>query len=208
LADNPDPVAAIRASDVLRTHSSTAKLGKAQEIERHLIRLHPILWPAALAIVAAGSFVGGRFWSVQRPIPPPSAEAVAAAQRSSSWGLNPTWIDLSGEEALFRQVRARAFASCFRDGSISRTCAEEQDAAVQSVVLTLEVVEAQRRMPDRGALGVKERWVADHPEIVSQARSYCWALYNSHGGMDARLLAVCLGNLIEGSIVVPLPTRD
>jgi hypothetical protein len=66
-------------------------------------------------------------------------------------------------------------------------------------------VEAQRRMPDKSMLSDRQRWIAENPEVVATARNYCWALYDDHGGMDARLLSACLGNLIETSVVVPLP---
>jgi hypothetical protein len=118
------------------------------------------------------------------------------------------WINLTGEEALFRQVRDRAYAFCLRDGAIDRHCAREQDHAVHSSVLAWLLVGEQRRMPDKSQLGTKERWVAEHPEIATGARAYCWALYNAHGRMDARLLSVCLGNLTDFTPLVDLPVVD
>jgi hypothetical protein len=168
------------------------------------------LWAlgACLGLAAAG-FVAGRMWpaSLATPVAAPgaSAEIVAAAQRSSYWGLNPVWINFIGDEALFRRVRARAFAFCFRGQAIDPGCANDQDEAVHAVVLALLVADAQQHMTNKDRLGRKERWVANHPEIVSHTRSYCWRLYAAHGGMDARLLAVCLGNLTDFSPLESLP---
>ena len=116
---------------------------------------------------------------------------------------------MSGEEARFRQMRDRAYEYCFlRDGAIDQTCSQEQDDALHSAAATLMNVETQRRMPNKSSLSDKERRVADDPRIVSQARSYCWSLYDAHGGRDARLLAICLSNLTDSSSLVPIPVPE
>jgi hypothetical protein len=166
-----------------------------------------VLGGSLLAAVASGLAAGFLLFSPQ-PKPVAGPELIASAQRSSYWGGSPAWIDYTGDERLFRQVRDRAFAYCHRDGAIPRSCADAQDGAVQAIVLTLVTVEAQRRMPDKSRLSERERWIADHPEVVARARNYCWALYDAHGGMDARLLSACLGNLVGVSEVVSLPVFD
>lgn len=175
---------------------------------KHFSRLPSVFWLGALIVVGASGIAAGRL------IPPKSTrvsatpEIIRDAQSASYWGLNPRWIDWSGEEARFRQIRDRAFAFCFRDGAITRSCAEEQDGSVQLSIQVLMTVELQRRMSDKTALSEKARWIAANPDVVARARSHCWALYNAHGGMDARLLSTCLSNLIDTSEVVPMPVRD
>lgn len=136
--------------------------------------------------------------------------AIRSAQVSAYWGPIPRWIGWSGEEARFRQMRDRAYEYCFRGNAVESACAHEQDDALHSVVLTLSLVEAQRRSPDKRELSDTERSIAEDPQIVARARSYCWSLYDSHGGSDARLLDVCLSDLIDGSRFVPAsaPQRD
>jgi len=60
-------------------------------------------------------------------------------------------------------------------------------------------------MPNKASLDSGERWLADHPEVVKQVKDYCWTLYNEYGSRDARLLAICLGNLPGGSPIWKLP---
>lgn len=175
---------------------------------KRISRLPSVFWLGALIVVGASGIAVGRLMTPQPTNVSATPEIIRNAQRSAYWGLNPRWIDWSGEEARFRQIRDRAFAFCFRDGAITRSCAEEQDGSVQLAIQTLMTVEMQRRMSDKTALSEKARWIATSPDVVARARSYCWALYNAHGGMDARLLSTCLSNLIDTSEVVPLPVRD
>ena len=76
---------------------------------------------------------------------------------------------------------------------------------MRDAVSALNVAAAQHQMADKDRLGLKEHWVAENPEIVSHVRSYCWNLYKVHGNADARLLAICFGNLTDYSPLVPLP---
>lgn len=160
----------------------------------------------ATALVAAGSgFAAGSFWFSPRPGPVASSEVIAAAQRSSSWGLDPIWIRASGESARVRRIRDRAYAFCFRDGAIVRACADEQDAAVQGAALALRVAADWRRMPDKSRLGQRDRWVAENPDATAHVRAYCWSLYSYHGSQDARILGTCLGNLSLFTPFVQIP---
>ena len=163
-------------------------------------------WTKLLASIALASAAGD---SSRHPTDDARAAVIVReAQARSQWGTDPVWIGFAGEEALVRQIRDRAYAYCLYDGIIDAACAVEEDEATHSVVLTMLLLGAQRRMADKSHLSFKERWVADHPEIVVHARTRCWALYEAHGGKDARLLDHCLSNLIDSSQLVGLPVFD
>lgn len=130
------------------------------------------------------------------------------AQQESFWGEDPKWISWSGDEAYFRQVRDAGYRFCLNkvDGDVS-TCFAEQDEAVHGSILTLLADMQQREMPDRSGLSREQRWVASHPEIATEIKNYCTEIYRDHGSEDARILAVCLGNLPAFSPYIGLPVE-
>ena len=133
---------------------------------------------------------------------------IREAQSRSYWGSDPRWIDWTGEEGLFRQMRDAGYEFCLRSETLEATCAEQQDEAVHAAVLILMADSDQRAMEDKTSLSFKERWVAEHPEVSDRIRSYCWGLYNDHGARDARLISSCLGNLPAFSPLIELPSVD
>jgi hypothetical protein len=159
---------------------------------------------ACVAFTALG-FAAGLIVALPHPAAAPNSALIAEAQKASIYGLEPNWIDIAGNGSVFRAVRKRAYSFCFHDGVINRACAAEQDEAVLNTVSALNIASAQHQMTNKEVLGLKERWVADNPEIVLHVRSYCWNLYKVHGKSDARLLATCFGNLTDFSPLVPLP---
>lgn len=164
------------------------------------------IWCALVCLTAAGlGFAVGRTTNSPHQGGTATPALLASAQEASTYGARPNWINSSGEGQVFTGVRDRAYAFCFRGDLIDRACANEQDEAVRAAVTALVVAADQHNMPNKESLGLKERWVAEHPAIVSQLRSYCWALYRAHGAGDARLLAVCLGNLTDYSPLIALP---
>ncbi len=87
-------------------------------------------------------------------------------------------------------------------------CASKQDEAVEASVIAIHVASAQAEMTNKDALGAKERWVAMNPDIAPRVEKECWSLYEEHGAADARILAVCLGNLTDYSPLIQLPVAD
>jgi hypothetical protein len=164
---------------------------------------------SATALVAAGSGIAAGFLLFSpRPEAIASPEIIAAAQRSSTWGADPIWLATSSEQARFRRVRDRAYAYCFRDGAITRTCVDEQDDAIQGGVLSLMMAADLRRRRDRNRLATRERWIAENLDVEVRARAYCWSVYYDHGGQDARILGACLGNLGTFQPIIQMPVRD
>ena len=161
-------------------------------------------------IVAAGAgLAAGFFIFSQRPPPAADFEVIAAAQRTSTSGADPVWLNaVAGERARFRQIRNRAYAYCYRDGMIGRACADEQDEAAWSAILSLRIADDRRHMPDKSSLGPTERWIAENFDVEVRARAYCWSIYNAHGGQDARILGTCLGNIGVFQPIVQMPVFD
>jgi len=133
---------------------------------------------------------------------------IREAQSRSYWGADPLWIDWTGEKGLFRQIRDAGYEFCLQLKVLDVTCTEQQDEAVHAAVLILRADRDLRAMENKTSLTFEERWVAEHPEITGDIRSYCWELYGDHGARDARLISSCLGNLPAFSPLVPLPTVD
>ena len=106
---------------------------------------------------------------------------------------------------LFKRVRDRAYRYCMSGTNINVKCASEQDDAVESSVMALNIVAAQAQMRDKDRLGLKEHFVATNPAIAPRVENACWTLYKEHGAADARILSVCLGNLTDYSPLIPLP---
>lgn len=131
--------------------------------------------------------------------------AIHGAEAKSFASANPVWLSLTSQKDLFRRVRDRASGYCLRGRTVEKTCASEQDEAVQSAVVALDLAAAQAAMKNKDSLGIKERYVATHPNVAQNVVSSCWALYKEHGAEDARLLSVCLGNLTDYSPLAPLP---
>ncbi len=76
---------------------------------------------------------------------------------------------------------------------------------MQFATMALVTADAQRRMPNKATLGLKEQWVASNPQIVPQVLNECWGLYRQHGAEDARILSTCLASLTDASPLVPIP---
>lgn len=60
-------------------------------------------------------------------------------------------------------------------------------------------------MADHSRLSLREQEVARNPKLRESIVRHCFGLYAEHGRKDARLLAVCLGNLSEFSPLVSIP---
>ena len=60
-------------------------------------------------------------------------------------------------------------------------------------------------MTDQSSLSLREREVANNPQLRVDVLTYCSNLYADHGNQDARVLAVCLGNLSEFSPLIAIP---
>jgi len=130
---------------------------------------------------------------------------IAAAQAKSLYGATPNWLTLTDKPDLFKGVRDRAYGYCLSDMQIDMECASKQDEAVEASVMALHLASVQAKMTNMETLGLKERWVAENPEIAQRVTTECWAFYKEHGAADARLLAICLGNLTDYSPLIPLP---
>jgi len=133
---------------------------------------------------------------------------VEEAQLRSSDGAKPVWLKWTAKPELFSQARDRGYVYCLANGRIDEACAAKQDEAISSSVLAIHLSSGQARMQDVGTLSLKERWVAMNPEIAPRVTNECWKLYNEHGGADARILSVCLGNLTDYSPLIPVPVVD
>jgi hypothetical protein len=130
---------------------------------------------------------------------------ITQAEAKSARGANPTWLQLTDKDDLFKRVRDRAYGYCMSRAIIDLGCASEQDGAVEGAVIALNVATAQAEMKDKDRLGLKEHYVATNPAIASGVENACWSLYKEHGAADARILSVCLGNLTDYSPLIPLP---
>ena len=133
---------------------------------------------------------------------------VAETQARSSDGAKPVWLKWTDKPELFIRARDRGYVYCLANGRIDEICAAKQDEAISSSVLAIHLSSGQAKMQDMGTLSVKERWVALNPEIAPRVTRECWELYNEHGGEDARILSVCLGNLTDYSPLIPVPVAD
>jgi hypothetical protein len=153
-----------------------------------------------LAFYAAGYATGTSF-----DAPSPSVADLARAQVVNNKYLPPIWADQFRETPHLKRLRDQGYLSCYDADQFDLDCGREQDEAVQNVSLALMVAKAQSEMQDQRRLTPKEREVAGDPILRSKVVRYCWKLYQSHGGRDARVLAVCLGNLTEFSPLVPIP---
>lgn len=71
--------------------------------------------------------------------------------------------------------------------------------------MALNIAASQAAMKNKESLGRKERYVAMNPDVARKVVDSCWALYKEHGGSDARVLSVCLGNLTDYSSLATLP---
>jgi hypothetical protein len=133
---------------------------------------------------------------------------IEVAQAKSLYGAKPDWLKYTDKPDLFERVRDQAYVYCLSSGKIDVECALKQDKAVEASVLAIHLASAQSQMTNKDTLSAKERWVAMNPEIAPRVIKQCWALYEDHGAVDARILAVCLGNLTDYSPLVPLPVVD
>jgi hypothetical protein len=107
---------------------------------------------------------------------------IEESQAKSRYGAKPNWLK-------FRDVE----------------CASKPDEAIEASVIAIHFASAQSEMTNKDSLGAKERWVAMNPNIAPRVTKQCWALYEEHGAVDARILAVCLGNLTDYSPHIKLP---
>ncbi len=168
---------------------------------------HAHLTVLVILVATAVFAVGYKIATPGSGVVPP--ELIKRAQQTSPHGEKPNWLGFTESDSLFEGIRDRAYAFCFSRGSIERRCALEQDEAVQFATLALVTADAQRRMPNKATLGLKEQWVASNPQIVPQVLNECWGLYRQHGAEDARILSTCLASLTDASplVRVPVPSR-
>lgn len=144
---------------------------------------------------------------VARPASPPSPsnDELTRIQKRGDMLFPPIWRSMFRDKSWLREMRRRGHVYCYRNGAIDPACAGAQDEAVQQVVLALMASKAQQDMVDQTALSRRESEVARNPALRSRIIRYCAHLYDDHGGRDARILAVCLGNLSDFSPLVPIP---
>jgi hypothetical protein len=160
---------------------------------------------AVLVLALALAFAAGFLIARPHLKPGASIQEIALAQQAGDKILPPGWFRMFPDGTVLRNLRDRGYAYCDKSGSIDMECARKQDEAVQSVFFAITISDAQRKMVDQRRLSLREREVARDPELRSKVIRYCERLYVDHGGQDARLLAVCLGNLSEFSPLVPIP---
>jgi hypothetical protein len=160
---------------------------------------------ATLAFGMAVAFVIGFLIGRPRPVPRPSAREIVQAQQFANKLLPPIWVRMFQEERWLKDLRQRGYEYCYRSGSIDAACASKQDEAVQSVFFALNISKAQQKMADQSRLSLREHEAARNPQLRTDIIRHCTGLYADHGKQDARLLAVCLGNLSEFSPLVPIP---
>lgn len=133
---------------------------------------------------------------------------IKGSQSKSLYGAKPNWLKVTDQPEIYSRVRDRGYVYCLSGGRIDVECASKQDEAVAASVWAIHIASAQARMPNKESLGQKERWVALNPDIAARVTEECWALYEDHGAADARILAVCLGNLTDFSPLIELPVVD
>jgi len=160
---------------------------------------------AMLVFGLAVAFVIGFLTAKPRPFANPSAQEVARAQQVANKLLPSIWVRMFQDEPWLRSLRQRGYEYCYRNGSINADCAHKQDTAVQSVFFAIDISKAQQKMRDQSTLSLREREVALNPQIRTDIIRYCSRLYADHGKRDARILAVCFGNLSEFSPLVAIP---
>jgi hypothetical protein len=157
-----------------------------------------------LVLVAAASVAAYMF--VHQSEPSSQLSIIRGAQTNSYWRAEPKWLEFTDPPALFAGVRDRGYAYCLSNGQIDPGCAQDQDDAVHSAVLAILTVHLQRAMPDKSTLERSEYWVATNPDVAAGVVRDCWALYREHSASDARILSVCLGNLVRGTLLdEPVP---
>ncbi len=144
---------------------------------------------------------------VARPAsrPSPTEQDIARMQTDGDAVLPPLWRTLFLERPWLKAIRRRGYIYCNRHGAIDIGCAREQDEAMQGMIFALMTSKWQQGMTDRNQLSQREFEVARDPALRSKVIRYCARLYDDHGSQDARLLAVCLGNLSDYSLLVPIP---
>jgi len=163
-----------------------------------LDRVSRVFLSIAMAALVAGCH------SVERTNSPEQS-VIKQAEANSFWGANPGWLELTSQSNLFRRVRDRAYSYCWRGTVVEKNCSIQQDEAVQSSVMALNIAAAQAGLKNKDSLGRKERYVATNPDVARAVVTSCWALYKEHGASDARVLSVCLGNLTDYSPLATLP---
>lgn len=107
-------------------------------------------------------------------------------------------------------MRARGYQYCQKNGSIDKDCAYLQDQAIIKSEFAIMISIGQQKMTEaqKNGLSDRERWVSFNPHIRNEVIDYCTRLYEDHGGRDARIFSVCLGNLTDFSPLVALPVVD
>jgi len=158
-----------------------------------------------VALGMATAFAAGTLIAKPRAVPNPSAQEISKALEVANKLLPPVWVRKFQGEPWLKSLRQRGYEYCYRSGSIDADCAREQDDAVQSVFFAIDISKAQQEMTDQSQLSLREREVARNPQLRSDIIQHCSRLYADHGKKDARLLAVCLGNLSEFSPLVAIP---
>lgn len=138
------------------------------------------------------------------PAPIPSEQEIVRAQQVDNRLLGPGWVGMFRDQGQLNALRRRGYIYCYRNRTIDADCASAQDEAVLNVFFALRVSKAQQEMVDRSRLSPREFEVAQNPELRSKVIRYCSRLYADHGNQDARILAVCLGNLSEFSPLVAI----
>jgi hypothetical protein len=159
----------------------------------------------AVTVGMAAAFVVGLVIGRPRSVPTPSPREILQAQETANKYLPPFWRDKLRDDPKLKQLRDQGFAYCFRGGSIVLTCARKQDEAIQAVFFAIDISERQQKMTDQSSLSLREREVANNPQLRVDVLAYCSNLYADHGNQDARVLAVCLGNLSEFSPLIAIP---
>lgn len=160
---------------------------------------------ATIALGMVIAFAAGYLTARPRPLPQPSPEEISRAQEAANKLLPPLWADMFEDQPWFKSVRRNGYRYCYRNGSIDAACARNQDAAIQSAFFAIEISKEQQKMADHSRLSLREQEVARNPKLRESIVRHCFGLYAEHGRKDARLLAVCLGNLSEFSPLVSIP---
>jgi hypothetical protein len=159
--------------------------------------------PVALGMVIA--FAIGFLIAKPRLAPSPPSEEISRAQEAADKLLPQHRVRMFRDKPWLKSLRQRGYEYCYRNDSIDVACAREQDEAVQSAFFAILISKAQQEMTDQNQLSLREREVARNPQLRTKIVRYCSRLYADHGKQDARLLAVCLGNLSEFSPLVEIP---
>lgn len=141
---------------------------------------------------------------------------VADAQENSFIG--PTsdleFEDIS-ERSAFSEKRNRAYQFCIDTREVTSDqlmCFDDQDHSLlsaRSAITYAESILENGLVVDGHEFGAAthEFGIVQNPEIWSQAKEYCFSVYEDAGRNDARMLGPCLTNVVGGDFfrAVPVP---